>query len=795
MIPVLSHIVDHEGLSIAVTTDGACSLSLELIPCDPEVDDVEGFHKRLIQVVRQLDPSVICRVELISKDCSDLSSEFPRAKTVNEIGFVRNEVRIYLDVMPGFGRIFRKGNAFGRAEAFELLVETKSLFENLGFKLSPIEATSAFRSADLSALCLSGRSIETDSESIGVVRLLKQPDREFDYQDLFKALTGVSKPYRVTLSFSRMSEARAKVMLERKLKQLEGAKNIAAQVQTKSTVEALKQSFESGTQYFEIELLLTLTRDSQSELSKDLRTSQSALSLFSESYIETFGVLPSFAATLPGSKLHVPLIEAENALVAMLPMYFPRSANISLELDHIAPKRSLTLQRADQSLFHFDIFNTQHNVFNALIVGTSGKGKSVLTGLLTSSLLNDPNVHVIKVDVAGSHSKECELYGGTEYNLSFDKPSGINPLAVISTNASTSEKIALVANFLICLILENNEYSISKEMRSSIEDEVRKYIELEPANPNLQDFYDHATNFPRRTLLRRWVKGGVYAMAFSRSDEAAAAAESEAAFTAHGHSVESQGLETEVAAFTAHDPRRMDDQGEGIEPDKLVQFPTSGHAFSAPPRELFQLPRLPPLQHCPRLRYYNFKSIFQAADPEFAVAGFAAVLTDFKTQTLVDDSRRFALVLEEVPFFVKSCFELIKFVCANDRKLGHAVIPISQRLSDLIVNNDLGIIQNSPQRFLFNADAESLEETSAFKRSLGLSDQQMKDLDELMSVPGKFSEVALQTEEGVRKLTIKLSEEEYWERTSSKTDKEKMRRLMEFVPGLTTREAIAVLSI
>lgn len=191
-----------------------------------------------------------------------------------------------------------------------------------------------------------------------------------------------------------------------------------------------------------------------------------------------------------------------------------------------------------------------------------------------------------------------------------------------------------------------------------------------------------------------------------------------------------------------------------------------------------------------RLTYLNFSNIYQAADPEFAIAGFAALMAEVNSQVLEQDGRRIVLFLEEVPFFIKHCFELIKFTAANFRKFGHAVICVSQLLEHLIVNDDWGIIENSPQRFLFAVDGD----TTRFKEILGLTDEQIERINSLQSIQGIKSEVALQTEEGVRRLTIEMSKREYWERTSSKLDRERLQSLMGAVEGLTLNQAIQVLS-
>ena len=57
---------------------------------------------------------------------------------------------------------------------------------------------------------------------------------------------------------------------------------------------------------------------------------------------------------------------------------------------------------------HFDLFRAGYDGANCLIDGRRGKGKSVLANLISSSLLYDPEIRLVKVDVGGSYIKECE---------------------------------------------------------------------------------------------------------------------------------------------------------------------------------------------------------------------------------------------------------------------------------------------------------------------------------------------------------------------------------------------------
>lgn len=723
MLPVLSHIEKYKGLNFWVTTEGICGVGFQISPCDIETENSEGFGQRLVQVLRQLDSRILGRFKMESLDCSDLESEYPRHHAVNTIGFTKKKVFLYLDYVGGFHALKELKKLLVDSDVieqgqFNALLHAKSIFEQHNFKLSPLSEADIKSLFDRgsSSWIRSERSIETGEKSVGVIRLLKQRLDEFSEKDWIETIDALSKPVSVNVSFQKMDEARAKILLERRLKQSNAGKDVSSKAQGAVTEDLILRNFQSGTQFFEIEVLFVIERHSQKELTQTLSQAAADISLFSEGVIETFGVAQSLCATIPGGQQHVPLIETDQALAVLSPLWVSGES----AREPVSDQRSLTLLREDQSLYHFDLFNPSFNVFNTLIVGTSGKGKSVLTGLLTSSLLNDPKVTVIKLDVGGSHTKECELFNGEEFQLSLDRPSGINPFEVLNiSSASDNDKLGILSKFLSSLIQEQGEVVLSKSLRAEIENAVREYIDSEPLVPSLNEFFDFSLSFPRRDLLRRWVRGGVYESAFA-----------------------------------------------------LSGLPSS------------------PLKPFGRLRYYNFSQIFQAADPEFAQAGVAAVLAQFNMEMLKPDGRRLVLICDETPFFIKSCFDFFKFSTANVRKYGHAVVLVSQLSTDFIVGGDSGIIENSPQRFLFSTDGDEKQ----FQERFSLTTNQLSEIKNLRSIVGAFSEVVLQTGEAARKLKVKVTPEEYWRLTTSRVDKEKILNILKAVPGLSLREAVACLA-
>lgn len=720
MIPVLSHTEEFQDLSIWTTTDGKCGIGFQIDPCDLETMSVNEYYQKLVEFLRQLNPNILGRIKLTSVKSEKVFGISKRSDAIVSLGHSCYSVQLSIEVEsePQFLKKIRNLLKIGVRSDNNLksLLEAYQLVKSCGLHIAPLN------DCELKKLFVVQQgswkkcdsSIHTGSSRIGVIRLVKPanfPISENSFSDILQKLP---KPYEIHVSFRKLSMARVKLELERKLKQSlsDNSINPTNSAIQNSTIEALESAVKDGAQFLEYELLVTLERASETELSNAMSVAINSLNTIGEFQIETFGAANSYLATLQGNDQHVTFRELDSILPLMFPLWVSGEARI------VNPRESsLLLHRSDGSVFDFNLFNPRYSVYNAVVVGSSGKGKSVLTGLLTQSLLNDPKINIIKIDVGGSHSKECKLFGGQEYVLELNRPSGINPFEIVKDErVSDSDKISILSKFLTVLIKEQGESIISKDLRSQIELSVQEYLLLAKAN-SLQEFYESQINFPRRNILRRWVSGGVYENAF-----------------------------------------------------KELKHNTSNIEG--------------------RLRYYNFSQIFQASDPEFAQAGLAAVLAQFNFEALVNDRKRIVLICDETPFFIKTCFEFFKFSTANVRKFGHAVVLIAQLSTDLVIDADTGIIENSPQRFLFSVDGN----VSNFQDRFNLKEENIEQIRKLRAIPGKYSEVLLQTGEASRKLKIEVTQEEYWSLTSSKVDQEKLQNLQAAVPGLSLKEAIKCLS-
>lgn len=732
MIPLISHYEKIDGLTLWVTTDNRVGVGFRIDPIDIEEADADSRVEGLTHFLRHLDPRVLGRIELCSEDSHEFKAGTARDAAIEELGIRKKTIRLFVEVV-GEPIIIQKLRWLvrkpERQQALLALVKVYESAQSLGLNPLPLgegEINHLFN--QVHGFVKAPSSIQNGQIHLGIVRMTKQSSSPVTLEKVVSAFESLPVPNEIHVSFRKPDPGKTRFHLERKLKQARSSfMSPQAEVEETAVADTLRASLERGVELMEFEFLVILKRRSEEDLRKALADAATVLLKIGGFAIETFGIGPSFLATLPGNNQHVPLLETDEYLPILLPLFHHGEASLGHALASTGrapalqasvghtPAGSLPLLREDRTVHNFDLFNPEFSVANTLIVGTSGKGKSVLTGLLTESLLNDPKVKVIKIDVGGSHTKECELFGGRHISLQLNSPSGLNPLAVASDERLTiSERSSIISNFLLTLITEQGETILTKDLRSSVESEVGSYIEKAKIH-SLQEFFDLQKTFPRRNLLARWVKGGMYESTFEKASEA---------------------------------------------------FKPS------------------------RLTYYDFKECFQASDPEFSQAGFAALLAQFNHECLVNKDERIVLICDEVPFFIKSCFQSLKFATANVRKFGHAIVQIAQLSTDFIVGGDTGLLENSPQRFLFSTDGDH----SDFQARFRLTDANMVRLTSLQSIPGKYSEVLLQDQKAARKLRIEITREEFWRLTSSKHDAIKLEKLRAAVPELTLKETIKCLS-
>ena len=194
-----------------------------------------------------------------------------------------------------------------------------------------------------------------------------------------------------------------------------------------------------------------------------------------------------------------------------------------------------------------------------------------------------------------------------------------------------------------------------------------------------------------------------------------------------------------------------------------------------------------------KLTYFNFSKISQALDPDYAQGGLAAVMAQFNLEMLRknENKKKIVFIADETPFFIKKCFSFFNLSIANVRKEGHGFITVAQKSAHVVINEDTGILDNSPNRIYFSADGD--DESFIARNQLSLND--VSQIKNLKRKQGEFSECYMKDNLGERVLKIKLDQDEYWSYTSKDEDKKKFNEIKAACPSLKLEEIIRCLSL
>lgn len=554
---------------------------------------------------------------------------------------------------------------------------------------------------------------------IGHSKLVNQGDKDLNVLDFARFKDSIKTPFKYQLTIKNSAPYISEVKARKKSKEAAGFNDKIGQSKQEEADHVLEKVSLHGARIISVESQFQLARSNHETLLLDLKAISDNFRKFGTFYTENVGNLECFRSFGPGSLQHDPFDEMDY----VVPAYVPMSSYGHPFLKRKSSPSILHLLRRDGSLDGYDAFDPSLDSYSSCIFGPPGSGKSLLTNLITRAIYNDPNTVITKIDVGGSHSNETKLLGGTEFVLNLNEPCGFNPFSILKKQKASSNVIRVLATYIETLIKEENETTLSKDMKSSIEKSILYYADKNPKNPSVDDYFETCSeHIPRLNLLSRWTNRGVYANACKEN------------------------------------PKFQDN-------------------FS-------------------RLKYYNFSNISQSIDPDFAQGGLAAIMAQFNFDMEFNrNGKRFVFIADEVPVFIKRCFAFFHLSIANIRKLGDAFIIIAQRSSDVVVDGDEGILNNSPSKFLYGIDGDMKK----FQSRNSLTDEDIEKIQSLKRVQGQFSDVLYSVRnsstQGYSKIfRIVVTSEEYWSMTTKKEDHIKIEKLMEAVPGLSRMEAIKCLS-
>lgn len=476
-----------------------------------------------------------------------------------------------------------------------------------------------------------------NEENIGLIKLKTPKDSAISLESLstFKAISLPGTKIILTITQKSKEES---LRILKKRSDRSSIKEGLTGLKKKSEIDETLSEIElrSGVLCeYDLNILISLNTEDETVL-KSIKQGLSAIGDFEVDY---FGAYSSFNSTLLGQRPNYSLLEESKCLYPLVPIF-----TFGAEDQDVYECRDddIVFKRRDSSLFNFNLFNKKQNANNTLIIGQTGLGKSMFTGLLISALAENDNNIVKILDVGSSHEDTVKKCNGVINSLSLDRPSGMNPFRYVHfENISIEQKSEILSKFVEALLLEPKENEIKIEEKSLLEDcmldFLKKWLKSDHQRVcTLNDFITHQKEkVPRFKSLKRFSHEGVY------------------------HNVFKEDL-------------KISDFLENQDDNKIT--------------------------------YFDFKEITQASDTSFSGAGIAGLVSEFSLSVLSNKEKRKILIIEECKFFIENKFNFLKFGASNIRKYGGAICLVTQNYSDLVPQGDYSLVTQFQNKFFFSLD-------------------------------------------------------------------------------------------
>ena len=481
--------------------------------------EIENHLESLFdEFLKSLSQNVRVKLSLFQNVSSRISFETERAGAIKAKGFLKSKGLIHFEHKSkiSFKEAFKtdilKKEEYLRKRLLEINESGDNSFLN---RLKAKPASSSFFSSLYGMdqpVEITSYGLKSGKNLLGILKLKNSGNYPLSLKTLALALERVPKPLAFHISLEKISPVKSEKTLKAKSREEAEGRGQVSYEKYQKAQSAISEVELAGEELFNYEAHLTLKRFSEDFLRRDIALSLKALSGLGEWSIESFGAYPSLQALSPGDKLHYKLIEKSSALKCFLPcLSFGRV--LDKAVDRVG---SLIYHRRDFSLDALNPFSWDYSNHTGVIIGKSGKGKSVFANLLTKSLFYDERTYIFLVDVKGSHKKTVEKLGGKTYKIDIENSSGLNPLKKLN---SSKESIEIAGNFIEKLLLENEEEALSSVEKSLLEKSLIRFAEKTKNNPrlkNLDNFYNNLEH-SKREKLGRFIKGSLNENIFKQS--------------------------------------------------------------------------------------------------------------------------------------------------------------------------------------------------------------------------------------------------------------------------------------
>ncbi len=312
--------------------------------------------------------------------------------------------------------------------------------------------------------------ITNGKEWMGFVRLYRPSWLDVELETLASVKTYLPAGSQISLTLTKKSSVGVEFDIKRRLSQAKQSNDLNV-VDRAGDLAAIESDLQkSSTCVFNAEFIVKVVSSSKEALARDLASTVKWLRPLGDATIETFGKVNALLASQPGGVQgeSFGLLELETR--EYLPIFSYSKPEVA------RAETSLGFHRRDGSITYFDLFDRERSSNNIIINGNTGSGKSVLANLLTSALISDPKVDIVKIDVGGSYRKECELANGLECSFDISEPSRLDPLRAIPLEGVEQGHLSIVVDLVETLLLDGEEKSLLRSERAQLEEQIELII-------------------------------------------------------------------------------------------------------------------------------------------------------------------------------------------------------------------------------------------------------------------------------------------------------------------------------
>ena len=504
-----------------VSSEGFLGESFTFQTLDLEIEEnLEMYFENFLKILSQ---NVRVKISLFQEFLRNYDFSSSRSKAIGERGFLNTKGLIHFEHKHKVSfKEALKADFLKKEEHFtKRLSDVKESEDNLflnRLEAQPISSSffkefyGLYKPLEITSL-----GLKSSKNLLAILKLKNSGNYPLTLRSLSLVFEKLPKPFGFHISMEKMSPMRGEKTLREKSREEAGGKGQVSFEKYRNTQKALSDVELSGEELFHFEIHVTLKRLSEVNLRRDIALSLKALVSLGDWSEESFGAYPSLLSLSPGSELHYKLIEKSSTLKCFLP-FLRFGASISeggkeSGSEQKIPSGSLLYHRRDFSLDVINPFSSNYSNHTGIIIGKSGKGKSVFANLLTKALFHDPLSSIFLVDVRGSHKKTIKTLGGRIYNIDIKNSSGLNPLKHLTAD---KDSIEIASHFIEKLFLEEGESNLPSTEKAQLEKNLIEFAK-KTKEKTLDNFYK-TLKHSRKDKLLRWTKGSLNENIFSSKE-------------------------------------------------------------------------------------------------------------------------------------------------------------------------------------------------------------------------------------------------------------------------------------